>query len=182
MSVYLHLFHGRDRVDEDMNSWGLDGPTIGPLAYVHTTYGGDIKLRGSREVLERFFPEAEIHFHDNSGDHAIQLDGDCLPYAGKVYGDWWVCGADALRAAPDKSLTPVCDVCGSDDLVKDAAATWDNEAQAWVLLSTYDSTTCQSCEREGDTIILWRAFSETSPGAAAPATTTPDAPAEGTPS
>lgn len=58
-------------------------------------------------------------------------------------------------------LKPVCDVCGSDDLVRDAAACWDVDAQAWVLLSTYDSTTCQACEREGDDICDWRSLAGT---------------------
>ena len=52
-------------------------------------------------------------------------------------------------------VTPVCDVCGSADLVKDAAAVWDRDRQEWSLLSTYDSTTCQRCEREGDAIERW---------------------------
>src|SRR3546814_12855013 len=30
--------------DLDMDDWGFDGPTIGPLDYVHTTYGDNIKL------------------------------------------------------------------------------------------------------------------------------------------
>lgn len=40
MSVYLYLFHGRDRFDQDMDAWGRECPAIGPLSYVHTTYGG----------------------------------------------------------------------------------------------------------------------------------------------
>lgn len=155
MSVYLYLFHGRDRPDQDMDAWGREGPAIGPLAYVHTTYGGDVKLRGARDVMERFFPNTEIHFHDGYGEHAIQLDGDCLPHGGTLYGDWSVCGAEALRPRGTPQVTPVCDVCGSDDLVKDAAAVWDHEAQGWSLSSTYDSTTCQSCLREGDDMEKW---------------------------
>lgn len=58
MSVYLYLFHGRASIDQDMTDWGAEGPKIGPLSYVHTTYGSDVKIRGSREVLERFFPKA----------------------------------------------------------------------------------------------------------------------------
>ena len=155
MSVYLHLFHGRTTATQDMDSWGSEGPTIGPLTYVHTTYGTEVKIRGSREVLENFFPHTEIHFHDGYGELAIQLDGDCLPYAGKVYGDWSVCTADALRTRGSPDRKPVCDICGSDDLVKDAAAVWDREAQDWSLSSTYDSTTCQTCLREGDDMEHW---------------------------
>lgn len=155
MSVYLYLFHGRDSADEDMTNWGSEGPKIGPLSWVHTTYGTEVKIRGAREVLESFFPDTEIHFHDGHGEHAIQLDGDCLPHGGKVYGDWSVCTADALRDPATKRVKPVCETCGSDDLVKDAAAFWDREAQAWSLVSTYDSTTCQICLREGDHMEKW---------------------------
>ena len=28
--VYLHLFHGRNDVAEEMEGWGFDGPTLGP--------------------------------------------------------------------------------------------------------------------------------------------------------
>lgn len=155
MSVYLYLFHGRDSLGQDMDNWGSEGATIGPLSYVHTTYGSEVKIRGARAVLEKFFPKADIHFRDDHGEHAIQLAGDCLPHDGKLYGDWSVCGADALRAPVASPVTPVCDVCGSADLVKDAAATWDRDRQEWSLLSTYDSTTCQRCEREGDDIANW---------------------------
>ena len=144
MSVHLYLFHGRDSIGQDMDNWGSEGATIGPLSYVHTTYGSEVKIRGSRAMLEKFFPSTDIHFHDGHGEHAIQL-----------VGDWSVCGADALRAPVPSPVTPVCDVCGSADLVKDAAATWDRDRQEWSLLSTYDSTTCQHCQREGDDIAQW---------------------------
>jgi hypothetical protein len=36
--LYLHLYHGRKDPDENLEDWGSEGPVIGPLAYVHTTY------------------------------------------------------------------------------------------------------------------------------------------------
>ena len=39
--------------------------------------------------------------------------------------------------------------------MKDAAARWDSDLQEWSLVSTYDSTTCQACEREGDDMATW---------------------------
>ncbi len=73
--MYLGLFHGRDDVTADMPDWGFDGPVIGPLEFVHTTYGDTVKvcLRGN---------QAETLF--------IQLVGDCLPFGDKFYGDWTV--------------------------------------------------------------------------------------------
>ncbi|AYO75474.1 MULTISPECIES: hypothetical protein [Sphingomonadaceae] len=157
MSVYLYLFHGRDNADRDMQAWGSEGPAIGPLSYVHTTYGSDVKICAPRDVLEKFFPDTDIHFHDGFGQHAIQIEGDCLPYGGKFYGDWSVCTQDRLRP-PTKAVKPVCDHCGSDNVTKDAVAVWDVETQAWVLLSTYDSTTCQQCERESDDMLDWKSM------------------------
>ena len=37
--VYLELFHGRETVDEEMDDLGSQGPVIGPLPFLHTTYG-----------------------------------------------------------------------------------------------------------------------------------------------
>jgi hypothetical protein len=45
---------------------------------------------------------------------------------------------------------PVCPQCGSDDMVADACASWNSDTQEWELISTYDSTTCQSCDNETD--------------------------------
>ena len=42
--MYLHLFHGRTSPEQRLESWGTDGPWIGPLKAVHTTYAHTIKL------------------------------------------------------------------------------------------------------------------------------------------
>src|SRR3546814_11506064 len=44
VSVYLHLFNGRNSPDQEMDDWGFDGPTIGQLDSVHTTSGDNIKI------------------------------------------------------------------------------------------------------------------------------------------
>ncbi|GEM_PF-912660 len=49
--LYLHLYHGRKDPDEDLEDWGSDGPVIGPLAYVHTTYMCDIKFAAAPDVM-----------------------------------------------------------------------------------------------------------------------------------
>lgn len=36
--VYLRLFHGRNKIDDDMNDWGFDGPIVGPIGF-SWTYG-----------------------------------------------------------------------------------------------------------------------------------------------
>lgn len=36
--LYLRLYHGRKTREEDMQEWGTDGPTFGPLDCVHGAY------------------------------------------------------------------------------------------------------------------------------------------------
>jgi hypothetical protein len=43
---------------------------------------------------------------------------------------------------------PVCSACGSDDVLMDAYAVWDNAAQDWVPNSTHEATVCNACEGE----------------------------------
>lgn len=43
---------------------------------------------------------------------------------------------------------PICSECGSDDVLMDAYARWDVDAQEWVLNSTHDDTVCERCEGE----------------------------------
>ncbi len=43
-----------------------------------------------------------------------------------------------------------CPHCGSENIVKDATAAWDADAQEWSLTSTQDHETCENCGRSGD--------------------------------
>lgn len=47
----------------------------------------------------------------------------------------------------------VCRHCGSEDVVRDAWASWDVEAQEWVLDQFFDNAYCRSCEEGGDDLI-----------------------------
>jgi hypothetical protein len=80
--VYLHLFHGRFRTDEDCDGWGFNGPTIGPLDYVHVTYMCDVKF-GFQDGHD-----AKV-FGLEQDDH-LKIDGDCVEFDGRFYGDWSV--------------------------------------------------------------------------------------------
>lgn len=81
--VYLHLSHGRTSPDEQLNDWGFNGPTIGPLEYVHHTYAVHVRFY--------FRDLADAHrqgFVDTEGELYI-VDG-LLVHDGKYYGDWTV--------------------------------------------------------------------------------------------
>jgi len=42
----------------------------------------------------------------------------------------------------------ICNHCRSNNLKFDAAAAWDTEAQAMVLLTEYDNAYCEGCEAD----------------------------------
>jgi hypothetical protein len=83
MPVFLELFHGRKSVNEDLQDWGEQGPILGPLKYVHTTYGADLKLQtvdgveGNLDVVGHELP-------------------DLVFYDGMFYGDWSVFSPEVL--------------------------------------------------------------------------------------
>ncbi len=45
----------------------------------------------------------------------------------------------------------VCATCGSDNVRRDADATWNVELQQWELCAVYDNATCEKCG--GETVI-----------------------------
>ena len=42
----------------------------------------------------------------------------------------------------------ICPICGGDNVVSDAWASWDVESQQWVLENTFDQEFCNDCETE----------------------------------
>ncbi len=50
---------------------------------------------------------------------------------------------------------PVCSHCQSPDVLADAYAEWNDEAQRWEAHNVFDKgATCQTCD--GETTIEWR--------------------------
>lgn len=39
-----------------------------------------------------------------------------------------------------------CSSCGSDDILRDAWASWDFLSQTWVLDNVFDQAYCEDCE------------------------------------
>ena len=83
-NLYIKLFHGRKTKEEDMDDWGFDGPVIGPLPYVHTTYASC------------------IHIGDTTDD--IEIEDGLVKYDGAYYGDWSVCTKGKLSAEDRKKI------------------------------------------------------------------------------
>jgi len=82
MGVWLRLFHGRDDPEADLEDWGYDGPLIGPLRYVHTTYANCVKYAFCYEEDARRFGMDPEGF--------IPMMNECLVFEDQYYGDWSV--------------------------------------------------------------------------------------------
>lgn len=97
-TLYLHLFHGRENPAANLDERGTDGPIIGPLSYVHTTYMCDVKFAASLDVMERFFPDVVADWRAKGitlaqgRDCEWQFDilDDLIHHDGVFYGDWSV--------------------------------------------------------------------------------------------
>jgi hypothetical protein len=51
--------------------------------------------------------------------------------------------------------TPVCNACGSDDIICHATAQWSNEAQEWQLANTFNQPAhCNTCNHDGNLVWL----------------------------
>lgn len=106
--LYLGLFHGR-KPGEELDDWGSQGPVIGPLKFVHTTYGFHIKLEFEKLVgHHKYFPdtgsvwidgrmqtwtcgpEAELFVIGVNAETDADQISDCVEYGGIYYGDWTV--------------------------------------------------------------------------------------------
>ena len=119
-ALFLRLYHGRRAPSEQLDDWGSEGPIIGPLAYVHTTYMSDVKFAAAPTVMDRFFPAvmADWRARGLSNVDGLLCDwqftfvGDLIEYDGVYYGDWTAFIADPTEIetdtrAPGSSREPV---------------------------------------------------------------------------
>lgn len=73
-AIYLNLFHGRKKIEEDMDDWGTQGPTF-KLNGIYSTYGWQLKL----------------DVDDTQNDMiAFELVDGMVIYDGVAYGDWFI--------------------------------------------------------------------------------------------
>lgn len=82
--MYLQLYHGYASHDdrEAADDWGANGPVIGPLKYVHTTYAYDVKIL--------FISKSDVKAPFKTTDEELIIDDDCLKFMGYYFGDWSV--------------------------------------------------------------------------------------------
>jgi len=67
--MYLRLFHGRQTPDEELDGWGSEGPTFGPLDSFHATYLTTFNIYRETDEAELFAQQ------------------DLFVFEGKYYGD-----------------------------------------------------------------------------------------------
>lgn len=90
--TYLRLFHGRKDPNQDMDSWGEDGPCF-EITYAHVTYMNSIKIKSYELEVE------------------LQRVDDLIYYDGMYYGDWSVFYEGAVhypitKLDPEKAKLP----------------------------------------------------------------------------
>ncbi len=124
IGLYLHLFHGRRDPSDNLDEWGIEGPTIGPLASLHVTFMCDISFATAPEVMERYFPAVIADWQARGLANAdgplcewnFPIVDDLVAYDGVYYGDWAVFLADPSeieRKGPpapktNDALSPAC--------------------------------------------------------------------------
>ena len=101
--LYLHLFHGRRSLDEDWSDWGVDGPWIGPLTSVQTTYAHTIKLTFVH-------PQDAVQFDLDPVQPWLTVHDMMLQHGGVYYGEWTVCAKSDMVDTND-----TFDTCPPDD-------------------------------------------------------------------
>lgn len=86
--LYLGVFHGRASPEQEMEDWGVQGPVIGPLQYVHCTYMCDVKFAFAGEAaVRKYFGDQGANCEEGNFDieNGLLNVGD-----GMYYGDWTV--------------------------------------------------------------------------------------------
>ena len=90
--LYLGLFHGRLDPADAMDDWGFNGPLIGPLSFVHTTYTNHIKLDFENDCdAKRYLPQQT--------DYVLPVNEDMVFFKNRFYGDWTVFYVDESDCA-----------------------------------------------------------------------------------
>jgi len=69
--MYVRLYHGRTDPEQDMDDWGFQGPTFGPLScYVHT-----------------YCSTFRIHGESNASELWLETHRDMIRWGGSFFGD-----------------------------------------------------------------------------------------------
>jgi hypothetical protein len=105
MTVYLHLFHGRNTVDEELDDWGFDGGVLGPFKYLHMTYCSDLKFSMEESAYRAIFPDdTKATAYEGFIEGHFETTEGLIIHQAKYYGDFSICTRDVFEQ--DKLLKP----------------------------------------------------------------------------
>lgn len=115
---------------------------------------------------------AEYRSIADAADHEFRSEAERDRYSALVrayglftYGDRFAAtlaeGGEETALRGGAPVKPLCSHCGSDSLVRDASARWDEDAQDWTLSAVYDATFCDLCSSESDDLCKWVPLPET---------------------
>ena len=130
MSFFLHLFHGRPSPKTVLSDWGSDGPWIGPLSSVRTTYAHTLKL-------EFFNPRDARRFGLSVDQPWLHVREQMLLHAGVYYGEWVIEIYDTVQ---------MVHISWHDPLPPQQADTWLEPA----LMAAYEDRFALSESEVGD--------------------------------
>jgi len=98
--IYLGLFHGAKTLKDrqalgDAGEWGQNGPAIGPLKFVHTTYSSTIKFEFEDAAdAGKYGLDSNNLIMVTGKDHKNKngefIEEGCIRFEGLNYGDWTV--------------------------------------------------------------------------------------------
>jgi hypothetical protein len=82
--LYICLIHGFKNGDDRIKGqdWGVNGPMIGPLKWVHFTYMSTVRF----EFIQGFGYRYDMSDVDNE----LVFKQDCVTYDGMEYGDFTI--------------------------------------------------------------------------------------------
>ena len=127
--IYLRLYHGfkSDEERKAAEGWGEEGPIIGPLEYVHTTYGSHIKCRIAENSSHFQTKYADLNLDIRDGkDFDLLLVDDCIALNGVFYGDW-VVFYESKSSSAEREMKQLLTKYFPDWKKAD----WDFEVQYW---------------------------------------------------
>ncbi|MDF0490402.1 hypothetical protein PX554_19930 [Sphingomonas sp. H39-1-10] len=102
---------------------------------------------------EHEFPSEAARARYAAVVHAVGMMTDTNRFLAGLADLGYEAGATASRAP----VKPVCRICGSEDVSRNATVRWDQDLQDWTLTGMFDNATCDDCGAESDALCDWQA-------------------------
>ena len=87
-NTYIRLYHGRTSIDEKLDDWGWNGPTLGPYESIQLTYGTHIKMHKADHFEDLGIVEDLIYYDGYYYGDASIFPSDDVPDGVEEYAYW----------------------------------------------------------------------------------------------